>query len=109
MTLANSAIHYDSATFRGRVRAALVAKAVAVIQSTPRSDQAAGVEAAATNASRRLADAVVRNPNAALDTFVAVVANVKAFADVADHTAVLDGVITNTVEAAWAQVADSGG
>lgn len=109
MPLLNSADHYGNDRFRGRVRAAIVSKAVDVIQSTPRQGHATGDDAANVNASRRLADAVIRDPNFALETFAAVVANQAAFATALDHTTVADTVIVNTVNGGWQQVADTVG
>ena len=108
MSLANSAKHYGDELLRGRVRAAVLAKAIDVIGSTPRAGTAAGADAANVNASRRLADAIIGNPAVALDAFVAVVANTQQAAGATDQGDISDALITGAVGQAWAPIAATG-
>jgi hypothetical protein len=108
VSLANSAKHYSDDLLRGRVRAAVLAKAIDVIGSTPRAGQATGVAAENANASRRLADLVIGNPDVALNAFVAVVANTQQAADATDASTISDGLINGAVGQAWQPIAATG-
>lgn len=98
MTLANSATAYTNEAFRGRVRAAVCTRALAVYQE-PEDTPSAALR-------KSLARRVLSYPDTGLSLFLQVVTTWPAVADSPDALAVADNVIQGIVDAVWTRAAE---
>lgn len=98
-SLQNSATHYDDAQLRARVRAAIIAQAIAV-STEPESTTKHETRA-------QLARMVLREPTTMLLTFVGIVADNDAISAKSDPSTVTDAQIGSVVVAVWTAVAST--